>query len=116
MNNYPDKYIYQDDRQLIDSNDIIGVSRVKELTPEVLCSFDNHLTHGRPISIETALSHGLKIAKLESDQELQERVLSVFHSAIVTIEITNTVKIIENNKGVGVFTQVQRNNLKVPRP
>ena len=83
---------------------------------EWLGTFDNHLTHGRPISIETALSHGLKIAKLESDQELQERVLSVFHSAIVTIEITNTVKIIENNKGVGVFTQVQRNNLIVPRP
>lgn len=83
---------------------------------EWLGTFDNHLTHGRPISIETALSHGLKIAKLESDQELQEKVLSVFHSAIVTIEITNTVKIIENNKGVGVFTQVQRNNLIVPRP
>jgi len=73
-----------------------------------LGTFDNHLTHGRPIPIATAQAKGLKIAALEDDQKLQDRVLSVFHSAIVTIELTDCVKIIENHRGVGVFTTVKR--------
>ena len=76
---------------------------------EWLGTYDNHLTHGRPISSFTALSKGLKIIELESKQELQEKVLSVFHAAIVTIEITNCVKIIENHNGIGVFTAINRN-------
>lgn len=68
----------------------------------------NHLTHGHPISIKEAEEHGLKVNQLEEDQELQDKVLSVFHASIVTIEMTSCVKIIENHLGVGVFTQVQR--------
>lgn len=75
---------------------------------EWLGTYDNHLTHGRPIPIGMARSKGLKVISLEDNQELQEKVLSVFHAAIVTIEITNCVKIIENNNGVGVFTTVNR--------
>ena len=74
-----------------------------------LGSDENHLTHGHPISIKEAREHGLKVLALEDDQELQDKVLSVFHSAIVTMEITPCVKIIENHIGVGVFTQIQRN-------
>ena len=68
----------------------------------------NHLTHGHPISIKEAEEHGLKVIALEMDQELQDKVLSVFHASIVTMEMTSCVKIIENHLGVGVFTQVQR--------
>lgn len=68
----------------------------------------NHLTHGHPISIKEAEEHGLKVRQLEEDQDLQDKVLSVFHASIVTIEMTSCVKIIENHLGVGVFTQVQR--------
>ena len=68
----------------------------------------NHLTHGHPISIKEAEEHGLKVSQLEEDQDLQDKVLSVFHASIVTIEMTSCVKIIENHLGVGVFTQVQR--------
>ena len=45
---------------------------------------------------------------LEDEQDFQEKVLSVFHASIVTIEVTNCVKIIENQNGIGVFTQVSR--------
>lgn len=38
---------------------------------------------------------------------LQENVLSVFHASILTIEITNCVKMIENDKGIGVFIHNQ---------
>lgn len=75
-----------------------------------LGTFDNHLTHGRPIPIITAKEKGLKIIQLEDDQQLQDKVLSVFHSSIVTIEITSCVKMIENHNGVGVFTTVNRKN------
>ena len=105
--------------QWLESYMFAGAPDAKQKSYEIaewLGTFDNHLTHGRPISLETALLSGLKIIRLEDNQELQERVLSVFHSAIVTIEITNCVKMIENNKGVGVFTQVQRNNPVLPHP
>lgn len=73
-----------------------------------LGTFDNHLTHGRPIPIVEASSHGLKVIQLESDQNLQEKVLSVFHSSIVTFEVTNCVKIVENQNGIGTYTSFNR--------
>lgn len=73
-----------------------------------LGTFGLHLTHGRPISISDAQSQGLKVAHLESDQDFQEKVLSVFHSSIVTFEVTNCVKIIENQNGKGTFITVNR--------
>lgn len=68
----------------------------------------NHLTHGHPVAYAEAKSHKLKVSLLEDDQDLQEKVLSVYHASIVTIETTNCVKIIENQNGVGVYTQVNR--------
>lgn len=58
----------------------------------------NHKTHGRPIPISEAKSQGLNVIELESDPLLQEKVLSVFHSTIISIEVTNCIKIIENQK------------------
>lgn len=75
---------------------------------EWLGTYDNHLTHGRPIPISVAQTQGLHVTALEDDQDLQEKVLSVFHAAIVTIEVTNCVKIIENQNGVGTFISVNR--------
>ena len=69
----------------------------------------NHLTHGRPIPYNIARDKGLKIIELEDDQKLQEKVLSVFHSSIVTIDVTNCVKIIENQNGIGSYTQINAN-------
>ena len=66
----------------------------------------NHKTHGRPIPYNIAKEEGLKIIELESDQDLQEKVLSVFHSSIVTIEVTNCIKLIENQDGKGTYIQV----------
>ncbi len=68
----------------------------------------NHKTHGRPIPITEARSKGLKVIELESDPTLQEKVLSVFHSTILSIEVTNCIKIIENQNGKGTFSQFNR--------
>jgi hypothetical protein len=66
-----------------------------------------HKTHGRPIGIETAREKGLKVTELEADQQLQEAVLSTFHAVMVTFQITQCVKLIENQNGKGVYTQIQ---------
>jgi ATP-dependent protease ClpP protease subunit len=80
----------------------------KEKAKEValwLGTADNHKTHGRPIPLNIAKAKGLKIVELESDHIFQDKVLSVFHSSIVTIEVTNCIKIIENQNGKGYYLQ-----------
>lgn len=67
---------------------------------------ENHLTHGRPIPCNIASKQGLRIIELESDQELQEKVLSVFHASMVTLDVTNCVKIVENQNGIGNYIQL----------
>ena len=71
----------------------------------------NHNTHGKPINIGEARARGLKVSELERDQKLQELVLSVFHAAVVTLEITNTIKLTENNIGKGLYIQIQPEQL-----
>lgn len=66
-----------------------------------------HKTHGRPIGKELAESIGLRITSLESDQELQEKVLTVYHATMVTHEITNCMKMIENHNGKGWFLNIE---------
>ena len=68
-----------------------------------LGNFNEHKTHGRPIGYDLALQQGLKVKSLESDQVLQEAVLSVFHSVMVTFQTTSCLKIIENHNGKGHY-------------
>ncbi|MEJ5329708.1 MAG: hypothetical protein WHT07_06120 [Desulfobaccales bacterium] len=42
---------------------------------------------------------------LEDNQDIQEKVLSVFHATMVTFQITNCVKMVENHNGRGLYTQ-----------
>lgn len=70
---------------------------------EWLGKADNHKSHGRPISAIQAKEHGLKVTHLEDDAMLQERVLSVYHSLIVTFDGTWCGKLVENNKGRGAY-------------
>lgn len=73
-----------------------------------------HKTHGRPIGIDQARAHRLKIEALEDNQNFQESVLSVFHAAIVTFQVTECVKMVENHKGRGVYGQVQIQAVQIP--
>lgn len=68
-----------------------------------LGDFEQHKTHGRPISCELARNRGLKVVALEDDQELQEKVLSVFHAIMLTFDTTTCLKIIENHEGNGSY-------------
>lgn len=79
---------------------------------EWLGSASEHKTHGRPIGITLAQSKGLNVTALENDQELQDKVLSVFHAAAVTLDVTPVIKMIENNIDKGWFLAVEQ----VPQP
>ena len=57
-------------------------------------------SHARHISIDKAQTLGLKITALESDQKLQELVLTVHHACVQTLTETPALKIIENHMGV----------------
>jgi hypothetical protein len=64
---------------------------------------NTHRSHGRPIGLAELQQNGVKASALEDDQDLQDKVLSVFHASAVTLDITSCVKFIENHKGKGWF-------------
>lgn len=70
---------------------------------------DLHKTHGKPICMKEAKEQGLKIVELESEQEFQDKVLSVYHATLITLEITNCIKFIENHDGKGWYLAVNIN-------
>jgi hypothetical protein len=57
--------------------------------------------------VQTAKDIGLKVHLLEDDQKLQDAVLSAFHSAVVTFQVTPCVKIIESHIGKGWYLRIQ---------
>lgn len=81
---------------------------------EWLANAKEHKTHGRPIGIAQAQGKGLRIEALEDDKELQELVMSVFHASMVTFFVTDCVKMVENQNGRGVYSQVQLQVVPVP--
>lgn len=68
-----------------------------------LSDASQHLTHGRPINLDTATSKGMIINPLEADQTLQDLVLSIFHATMTTFDVTPCVKLIENQDGKGWY-------------
>jgi len=86
-------------------------SNSKEEANRVATMLANHSlfkSHGRHINREQAKEIGLCIEDLETDQKLQDLVLSVFHSTTHTLEATSAVKIIENHEGRAFIKMLQQ--------
>lgn len=76
------------------------------LAEQVVRELNNHtdtFAHARHIHMDKAIQLGLKIVKLEDDQELQDTVLTIHHAFMHTLGSTNAVKAIENHMGRGMF-------------
>jgi hypothetical protein len=71
-------------------------------TAEWLASRE-HKSHGKPIGYEAAAGKNLKVVALEKDGELQDRLLSVFHATMLSLEGSQCVKLIENHLGKGLY-------------
>jgi hypothetical protein len=65
------------------------------------------LAHNRHLSAAKCKEIGLKVHDLESDQKLQDKVLSVHHIYFHTLSSTPAFKIIENQNGMAFILQAQ---------
>ena len=72
-----------------------------------LTDTEENKSHSRHIGVERAERVGLKVRRLEDDQELQDAVLGVHHSCIITLNSTPAFKIIENHFGITHIQQAQ---------
>lgn len=66
---------------------------------KALAAHQRMRTHGRPLDAQYLRSLGMVIDALESDQQLQEKTLTVYHAAMHTFSGTAATKIIENHNG-----------------
>jgi ATP-dependent protease ClpP protease subunit len=64
-------------------------------------------SHARHLSADRCAEIGLRVSDLESDDDLQDAVLSIHHACIHTLSATAAYKIIENQHGVAFIQQVQ---------
>ena len=81
------------------SNDPDKEKKVKAVIKE-LASHALTLSHDRHLPIDILREKlGLNIVDLESDDDLQDKVLSLHHSCIISLTQTPAYKIIENQEG-----------------
>jgi hypothetical protein len=83
----------------------------KARADKVIAELGDHAltkSHARHISLKKAKEIGLKVVELESNEKLQDAVLSVHHAAILTLSKTNAFKIIENHLGVAAIQSAQK--------
>jgi ATP-dependent protease ClpP protease subunit len=79
-----------------------GDSEKNKKSAAVIAELGSHaltLSHDRHLHIEELKSLGLKIMDLETNQSLQDKVLSLHHSCIITLTQTPVYKLIENQEG-----------------
>lgn len=58
------------------------------------------MNHGRHLHRDECERNGLKVVSFESDQDMQNAILSVHHSYMISMMNTPIVKIIENDQGI----------------
>lgn len=64
-----------------------------------LSDVDDNKSHARHIHIDRCEALGLKIERLEDDQELQEAVLTVHHCFMHSLGVSGAAKLVENQNG-----------------
>lgn len=74
-------------------------ARTAELAARWFADYSFFHSHGRQVSYKDVRARHLRVSKLESDQQLQDAVLSVHHAYAHTFNGTLAAKIIENHLG-----------------
>lgn len=69
-----------------------------EITGQLM-DYENTQEHAHHIMVDKCKEIGLTVREIESDQKLQENILSAHHGFVATFEETNAIKIIENADG-----------------
>ena len=118
---YPPAFIGECEKAILWSNEIVSEClktimfkderETEDKINDILNKLGDHAltkSHARHLSAEKCKDMGLKIIDLESDQDLQEAVLSVHHACIHTLSSTPAYKIIENHEGVAFIQIAQK--------
>ena len=85
------------------------VNEIKKKVKNIVRKLNaNNKSHSRHFTFDFCKSLGLNVEALEDDQELQEIVLSVHHSFVITMDSTLSTKIIENQNGARYITSQPR--------
>lgn len=88
-----------------------------EIVVNIIRELGDHsvsLAHNRHLSAAKCKEIGLKVYDLESDQKLQDKVLSVHHIYFHTLSSTQAFKIIENQNGMAFILQAQHVLMAAP--
>lgn len=75
--------------------------KIEQIVKE-LGMHDNTKMHSRHISYSKAVEIGLKVEKLEDQQELQDVVMTIHHCCMHTFTNTQAIKIVETQNGGGL--------------
>ena len=79
-----------------------GARKAQKIVKE-LSDTNKNKSHSRHIHIDACEKMGLNILRLESDDKLQDLVLTVHHAYMQTFaEAQSVVKIVENERGIGM--------------
>lgn len=84
------------------SNMFANDPKADEKAQDIITELGSHamtLSHDRHLAPDQLKGLGLNIANLEDDQDLQDSVLSLHHSCIITLTQTPAYKLIENQEG-----------------
>ncbi len=98
-------------REWLNRNMFNGDSDRENIIGRIVNELIDHsvsFAHNRHLSSIKCKEIGLKIRDIESDQKLQDRVLSVHHIYTHTLNSTVAFKIIENNLGIAYIQQAQQ--------
>ena len=71
-------------------------------------------SHARPLPPDRCSEFGLKIQRLEDDEDLRDAVLSVHHACILTLSGTQAYKIIENHTGKAYIPVIVNQQVNIP--
>lgn len=83
----------------------------QDIIEKIIIELGDHsvsYAHNRHLSYEKCKKIGLNVKEMESDQELQDKVLSVHHIYYHTLSSSSAFKIIENQNGVAFIQSAQQ--------
>ena len=80
----------------------IARAKAKQIVRK-LTDYRGNKTHNRHIHFQELLDMGLKVARLEDDEKLQDLVLTVHHCYMNTLMNSPAHKIIENHLGAAMI-------------
>lgn len=95
--------------QWLSENMLQNNSKKAEEIANWLSNHASSAMHDRHISMSTAQEHGLKIKVLEEDNSLQDLILSIHHSYMMSFEFSTATLIMENSNNNSWIRFVQQN-------